>query len=264
MLKKLAWLGVAALVAFVVVKATGFEKFCGPMATKIKQKIESKIPLEDQIAVIKDQISKLQPDIDRAKTRVAEKRVAVKNLQNDVDSMRATLTENKDALQVRADNLANGEKFVYYGGVQVPATDAKKRLAVDFKNYQRQEALFKSKEQLLSIRQDELRIAQEQLEALAAAQKQAETEVAQLETELMTLRLTQTRSKYQADDSRLADIKQSIAKVRSRIEVDIEKDNLDKQYGTAVIPPENKDTGADAVEAVRSYFKQNEVAGAKK
>src|SRR5205823_10108701 len=109
----------------------------------------------------------------------------------------------------------------------------------------------------------ELRIAQEQLEALATAQKQAETDVAQLETELMTHRLAETRSKYQADDSRLADIKQSIQKVRDRLAVANEKRALDAQYGTEVMPAETKDSGVDSAEAVKAYFGQKDTTAKK-
>lgn len=254
MLKKLAWLGVAALVAIVVVNATGLAKYCGPMAAKWKKQLEAKIPIEDQIAAINDQIAKLQPDVENAKTRLAEKRVAFKNLQTEVDALQARLKERRDVLQARADQLSGDVTIVFYDDRKIPAAEAKKRLARDFKAYQRAESLLKSKTQLVQTRQEELRAAQEQLEALFVAQEQAKTEVAQLETEMMTVRLAQTRSRYQADDTRLADIKQSIQKVRDRLQVAKEKLALDAQYGTAVMPPEDKDTGADSVEAVKAYF----------
>src|SRR5262249_20837730 len=177
-------------------------------------------------------------------------------LTTEVDTLQARLEEQKGALRARAELIEKGEAYVFYHDRKVTLAEAKKRLGSDLTSCKAAEALLKSKQQLLTIRQDELRIAQEQLEALVAAQKQAETEVAQLETELMTLRLTETRSRYQADDSRLADIKQSIQKVRERIEVTKEKLAIDTQYGTPTMPAETKDAGGDSVDAVRAYFGQ--------
>jgi len=261
--KKLAWLGVAALVAMVVVNATGLAKYCGPLASKFKKQVADKVPIEFQIETIKDQIAKLAPDIEAAKTRLAEKRVESKRLQTEVDTATAQLETQKDALLVRVKALESSTEFVYYGGRKVTLTEAKKKLDGDFKSFKLAEAQLKSRTQLLQIRQEELRIAQEQLEALVAAQKQAETDVAQLENEMMTVRLAETRSKYQADDSRLADIKQSIQKVRDRLEVSKQKLALDAQYGTETIPAETTDSDADSVEAVKAYFGQKDAAAKK-
>jgi len=254
-------------VGLIAVKATGFDRYCGPALGKLKKQVEAKIPLEDQILAIKDQIGKLQPDIEAAKTRLAEKRVAVKNLHDEVDSRTARLTEKKQALQVRAEQLSeNGVQYVYYGDRKVPVADAKKRLADELKGYERDEATLQARQKELQIREDELGLVQQQVEALISAQKTAETEVAQLENDLMTLRLAETRSKYQADDSRLADIKQSIQKVRDRLNVGKEKLTIDATYGTEVMPAISKDQGPDPVDAVRAKFgeKKDAVAGATK
>lgn len=264
MLKKLAWLGVAALVAIIAVNATGLAKYCGPLAQKWKAKAEQKIPIEFQIETIKDQIAKLAPDIEAAKTRLAEKRVVVRNLQTEVDTATTRLNDQAGALQARAALLEKPDTLtVYYDSQKVSIAEAKRRLGADLKSYQWAEALLKSKTQLLQTRQEELRFAQEQLEALVAAQKQAEAEVAQLETEMMTVRLAETRSKYQADDSRLADIKQSIQKVKDRLQVAKEKLSLDAQYGTETMPAETQDNGANSVDAVKAYFGSKDAAAKK-
>jgi len=269
MLKKLAWIGIFAFAAVVAVKAAGFEKYVGAWANKARAKVEAKIPLETQIESIRDQIAKLQPDVEKAKTKLAEKRVQVMNLRSEVDGRKVRLDENKAVLQTRAEALSDaGVQFVYYGDRKLPTADAKRQLARDLKSYEQAESLLKSKTQELQIREEELRNVQEQVEALIAARNQAETEVAALESELVTLRLAETRSKYQADDSRLADIKQSMQKVRDRLNVAKEKLNIDAQYGTEVMPAQaTKDVGPDPVEAVKAKFggdkKDAAVAGTK-
>jgi peptidoglycan hydrolase CwlO-like protein len=267
MLKKLAWIGIIAFVGVVAVKATGFDKFCGPLTAKWKKQVEAKIPLETQIEAIKDQISKLQPDVEKAKETLATKRVAVKKLRDEVGTLHARLEEQKGALTARAEAMSDASaQYIYYGDRKLPVADAKKQLGRDLKIYEQAEALYKSKSNELQIREEELKGVQEQVEALIAARNQAETEVAQLESELVTLRLAETRSRYQADDSRLADIKQSMQKVRDRLNVAKEKLVIDAQYGTAVIPAETKDVGPDPVEAVRAKFAEKKdaaVAGTK-
>ena len=99
MLKKLLVVGVAAAVGIVAVNSTGMAKHVRVAWNKAKVAIENKVPLEDHIQALKDQVNRIQPDIEAAKTRVAEERVAVKTLKGDIAQLRERVENQKTFLK---------------------------------------------------------------------------------------------------------------------------------------------------------------------
>jgi len=67
-----------------------------------------------------------------------------------------------------------------------------------------------------------------------------EVQIAQLEAELKTVRLAETKSKVEFDDSRLAQCKASLADIRNRLNAEKNTVELEGQFANDNIPVEKK------------------------
>jgi len=256
MLKKMLWVGVAAAIGIVVLNVTGLSKHAHTAYNKVRNKIDSHISIEDHIKALRGDIAKLAPNVEEAKFKVAEGRVQARRLKAEIADLRPRVDELKATVRTTLDEMeAKEQKVNAY---------VQQQFALDFAKLKKGELELERKDKMLAETEQRVALLTENLEAILVAQKQAETEVEVLDTERLNLELQKTRSKYQIDDSRLSEIKQAIQKVRTRIDTDREKLNLDAKYGTATVPAESKASGADAVAEAKAYFGKKDATSAKK
>jgi hypothetical protein len=87
-----------------------------------------------------------------------------------------------------------------------------------------------SKKQVLAAARESLDADHQRLSAFEQKRDGMIVEVDRLEATLKKLRATQTVSTQPTDPSEFARIKTEIAKLRKRIDVEVKKDELSKQY----------------------------------
>src|SRR5262249_53332106 len=92
--------------------------------------------------------------------------------------------------------------------------------------------------------------------AMRSQKDELEVELAKVEAEVKSVRLAQTRSKFQVDDSRLARCKAALQEIRNRLKVEKTVTELQGEFANdAAIPVEKKTkSAADLTKEVRSYF----------
>src|SRR5207253_794491 len=79
-------------------------------------------------------------------------------------------------------------------------------------------------------------------------------ELAKLEAEIQTVRVAQTKSKVQIDDTDLAKIKEGVARVRDRIKVEQEKLALQAEFATGPIPVADRVEEKDLLKDIDAHF----------
>jgi GTP cyclohydrolase II len=85
--------------------------------------------------------------------------------------------------------------------------------------------------------------------------EELEVQVASLEAELKNVRLAQTKSVIQLDDSRLARIKQSIQDIRTRIKVENKTIDMASQFSDDLgVQVEKKMKTAEVIKEIDNYF----------
>lgn len=256
MFKKLLWVGVAAAVGIVVLNVTGLAKHVPAIAGKIKTKIEDRIPLEDHIKAIRGEIAKLGSTKDEAMMKLASATVQARRLKSEVADLRPKVEDQRALVKASMDEMEAKEQ-------KVTALE-RSSFALEFNKLKKFEVQLQAKEKSLVETEQRVTLLKDNLEALLAAQKEAEAQVEALDTERMSLELQQTRSKYQMDDTRLSDIKQSIQKVRNRIDEQRVKLELSAKYGTDTMPSQSQQDGTDALKEAKAYFGQKDAPSAKK
>ena len=219
---------------------------------RIHAKLEKKLSPEFELARIKDQIKELTPDMYKNITKIAEEMVAVDTLRTRIGDMQTRLDAQKTEIQAMTTAMEKGDiKYVFAGKDLTPA-----KVKAKLKTYSEGEKALETARKTLAAREQKLEHARQQLIEIKKQKEQLEQYVVQFETEIEALKLEQTRSKFAVDDSRLSEIKDSLEKLRQKVEAKRQEVVLTAQFlGNESPKTEKTDVTADEVIAeVRERF----------
>jgi chromosome segregation ATPase len=177
---------------------------------------KKQIPPEVQLKEVKEQIGKMDKDIDAGWTPIAIYEREIKELRSDLENKQARVVGLEKELAVAADELDKSIQKVKLSG---PAETKKLKSLNDRTNlYIALKREVASKDKLLSAREQKLQAANNRQKALIEAKTRLVAEVAQMEADLEVLRWQQTESKLPAgDNSRLDDIKEKMRELQNQI-----------------------------------------------
>lgn len=254
MLKKLCFAGLLTGAGLIAFGATGLSSYTNTAFQKVKGTFKNQVPVEFQIDRVRQEVAQLVPDMKKNLGVIAEEMVAVQNLREDIRDTRLSLKQQKDRIVAMTNDLESGHELIVYDGREYSSTRIKERLARDFASYQLCEKELKSKEQILEAKERSLDMARKQLGSMREQKRDLEVQIAQLEAELKTVRLQQTKSKFELDDSRLAQIKGSLAEIRNRLKVEQTEADLHGEFGNDDMPVEKAKPAGQITKEVRKYF----------
>jgi chromosome segregation ATPase len=255
-------IGIAAVLVgagLFVMNRAGLGSYGATAFHKLRSACKSSVPIEFEIERLKYQIAELVPDMKRHLSSIAEEMVATQNLREDIQETHANLKRQKDAIVAMTKDLENGALTISYGGREYSASRIREKLGRDFRSYQRCEAEVKSKEKLLEAKDRALDAAREQLSTIRSQKQDLEVQVAQLEADLKSVRLAQSHSKFQIDDSSLARCKQTLAEIQSRLKVEQKTSELQGDFANDnAIPVEQREKStAELTKEISAYFGGN-------
>jgi chromosome segregation ATPase len=255
MCRKIGFVALAGMIALAVLTFTRAGSYSRTTWNKISTTVQNQIPVEFEIERLRQEVNQLVPDMKKNRSMVAEEMVAVENLREEIATSRANLDRQKADLMAIARDVENGESQVTYNSRTYSAERIKDKLARDLAGYKRSITELKAREQLLDAKERALDVAKEQLTAMLEQKRELEVHIAQLEAELKTVRLAQTKSQFALDDSRLSEIKRSIADLRNRLKVEITELELEGVYGSdPTVRHEKTKPASDVAREVLQYF----------
>jgi chromosome segregation ATPase len=251
-------IGIAAVVVagiLFLLNSTMLGSYTGTAWSKIHGSFKKQVPLEFEIERIKHEVAQLVPDMKKNLSSVAEEMVAIDNLREEIVATRTNLQKEKASIMAMTEDLEKGLQVINYKNREYSASRVREKLAADFASYQKCEAGLKSKEQLLEAKERGLDAAREQLASIRTQKQELETEVARLEAELKAVRLAQTRSKFQFDDSRLAHCKEILADIRNRLKVEKTQEELNGQFANdPAVAVEKPKSTPELSREIKAYF----------
>lgn len=255
MFKKLGVTIASAAVCLGLLHFAGLTSYTATAWSNVSKKVKGQVPIEFEIERLRHEVAQLVPDMKKHFNTIAEEMVAVENLQKEVTTTQANLKVQKQNLLTMTEDLKSGDRYIKYDGKSYPAERIREKLTRDFATFQICETELKTREQLLEVRQRALDTAREQLAQLKSQKQDLEVQVAQLEAELKTVRLAQTKNKFQLDDSQLARCKATLADIRDRLNVEKKVATMEGQFSGDPIPVEKKDVSTeDLVKKVRDHL----------
>ncbi len=254
-MKKLLIVGLIVAGAFFVFRKTNLASYVSTAWCKVKNGAKNQVPLEFEMDRVRHEIAGLDGDMKSHLGPIAEEMATIKTLRKQIETTRENLRNEKIKLLAMAKDLEDGKKFITYGDEEFSAEEIRAKLDRDFGASRRCETELKSNEKLLAAKEKALRTVREQLASMKTLKRDLEVRLAQLEAELKTVRLAQTRDTYQMDDSRLADIKASLADIEHRLEKERAVTELHGQFANDPVAVRQKTKSAGELsKTVKNYF----------
>jgi len=264
MLKKLVIAAIAVVVGLTVVKKTEVGSLMGVWWKNAKACARKQVPVETEIERLRYEVDRIGEDSKTYISQIAEQTVAVRNLRDEVKGAEKNLAQKKDNIRALADDLKASEgDTVKVGDTTYSKSRVKAQLSRDFELFKLSKKQLDSKRKELQAREDRLAAAKQQLSALQDERENLKVELAKLEADIQAVRVAQTQSKFQVDDSELARIKEGVARVRDRIKVEQEKMALQAEFTTGPIPVTERVKTTDLLKDIDAEIsaKSDKVAG---
>ena len=254
MTKKLI-VGVLVLVACLwVVKKTQVLSYASTIITNGKAALQHQIPREFEIARVKNEIQRLDRDYAALLGPIAEKKAAVRRLENEVSNTETRLTDRRDALLALTNAIDSKQKEIVYNDSNYSLAQAKVRLAQDFATFKKMEVKLATQKKLLEAQRQNLEATIAQLGKLVVQKREFETALAEIEANEAVLAATRVSTPLRTDDGRVSDIANTLKDLKEAQEVERERRTLEQQYGTRIGDAQPTPTQVTDLTAVREHL----------
>src|SRR5688572_19450528 len=259
MLKKGMVLGAAALLLLgLLFGREGFSHVKTSLGW-VRQSVRESVPVDFEISRARQMIKDLDPEIHRNMHLIAKEEVEVKHLRDQLADADKQLVKNRSDIERLTHDLKRGDSHFVYCGKSYSAKQVESDLSRRFDQYKVKEATLTKLNQVLAARDRGLEAGREKLKAMQAAKGQLEVDVANLEARLEMVKVAQSTSEFNFDDSRLSRTKELVRDISARIDVAEKLVNAETTY-PGQISLDEEETGSNISEQITAYFNASEKA----
>lgn len=188
------------------------------------------VPLEWEIKRARQMITDLQPEIQNNARQIAREKIEVVKLERQLVETDSRLAKAQDEIERLSSDLRDDSSNYTYGGKTYTSVQVKSDLSSRFKRFKTRQETSEKLGKMLTARQASLNSAGERMEAMLDARRQLEVEVENLQARLGALRVAQTSSELNLDDSALSRSRELLDEIATRIDVEEETMNVDVEY----------------------------------
>ena len=210
------------------------------------------MPLEWELKRARQMIADLKPEIEVNAKRIAREKVDFAKLEKQLDQTNERLAKTQSDIERLSEDLRSENEFYSYGGRTYTSAQVQSDLGNRFKRFKTRRATAEMLGQMLSAREASLQAAQERMEAMLGAKSQLEVEVENLQARVGALRVAQTSSQLNLDDSQLARTRDLLDEIATRIDVEEETMSIDAEYFSEIDLDEPNDE--NLLNEISSYF----------
>ncbi|MEQ8788258.1 MAG: hypothetical protein RIC55_18260 [Pirellulaceae bacterium] len=204
-------------------------------------------------------IKDITPEIHRCEHLVAKNDVDIEHRREELAKVNERLVQQKADIDRLNEHLEGGGGTFYVGTDSYTEGRVRQDLRLRFEKYKTSEATRDKLDMILTAREKALNAAREKLGEMRAAKSQLEVQVANLEARLEMVEVAQTASNINIDDSHLAQTKEFVESIKTRIDVAEKMVNADTSFGD-LIPLEKEDEEADSdiSKEIAEYFSEGD------
>jgi chromosome segregation ATPase len=231
-MKKILVIGVLILGGLWVCKKTNLCSYASTLWAKGQRAVKGQVPRQFELDRIRNEIEKLDGDVRAMLGPIAEKQATVNRLKSEVETARAEHKKMRERLIALTQQVETGNaEICYEGNSKCTLNEAKAKLALDFALFKTADASLKSREQLLKAQEQNIAFAHKQLSKIVEQKRNFEVRLAQLEATEEHLNLQQVTSPLHFDESRVADIKNTLDAIQHSQQADVIRRQLEERYG---------------------------------
>jgi len=244
MCRKVLIAAVAVVVGLFVVKKTELGGLMNVWWKDARASLERQVPPEVQIKQLKDEIEQIDKDTLKNLSRLAKQEADYELLQNKVAALRSTQEERKTDIRAMMEKLREPRtERISYNGRKYRPSELTRRLASTVSLYEGKKEQVKGVEDLLQSKKRTLEVSRQRIDEISGQKDQLTALVARLETQVEVLKLNQTESTVQLDDSHLSRCKELVHKIERKLTEETKLVELQAEYGYGKKPPSfDKDT----------------------
>jgi predicted nucleic acid-binding Zn-ribbon protein len=186
------------------------------------QSASDAVPLEWEIKRARQMIGDLQPEIAGNAKQIAREKIELARLQRQAKECGENLDKSQSEIERLSKDLKAGGASYTYAGHTYTSAQVRDDLASRFNRFKTRRETYEKLQQMVAAREASLRAAGQRMDTLLAAKSQLEVEVENLQARVGSLRLAQTASPLNLDDSRLAQTRELLDDIATRIDVEEE------------------------------------------
>jgi hypothetical protein len=261
MVKKGILLGTAALVLVGLLFGREGVSHVKTSLGWVRQSVRDSVPIEFEISRARQMIKDLDPEIHRNMHLIAKEEVDVRNLKNQLSDADKQLTKNRSDIERLTRDLKRGDSHFVYCGKSYSAKQVEGDLTRRFEQFKVKEVTLGKLTQVLAARERGLDAGRDKLKAMQSAKGQLEVDVANLEARLEMVKVAQSTSEFNFDDSRLSRTKELVRDIGTRIDVAEKLVNAETTYPGQISLEDEKANG-DIAEQITAYFEDSKNAEA--
>lgn len=222
----------------------------------VRDSVHDSIPVAFEIERAKRMIKDLDPEVHRNMHLIAKEEVEVSNLREQVAVAERQLAKNQADIERLTRDLKQGGSEFVYAGKTYTEKQVENDLARRFEQYKVKASTLEKLQQVLAARERGLSAGREKLKAMQAAKQQLEVDVANMEARLEMVRVAQSTSDFNFDDSHLARTRELVKDIGARIDVAEKLVNAETTYPGQIDLDEAEH--ANITEQITEYFKQSD------
>ncbi len=257
MLKKIGFAALAVVAGLFILNSTHLGSYAKTAWHKVKKTAKCQVPLEFQLESARTEIAQLIPDMMKHIDSIAHETQVVRRLKEEITTTKVNLTKQRERIFTLKEDLKKADAYVTLGEKRYSADRLSVRLARDLAACQRCEKDLETREKMLEAKEAALEAANDQLASMRSEKDNLEVLVDQMEAELKTLRVAQTRSQFHLDDSRLSQIKARLEDIRDQMRAQRTAQELRAQFLGDSIPVETTKVAPskeNVIKAVEAYL----------
>jgi hypothetical protein len=255
MIRKLVVTAIAVVVVGGLIVKSSLSSYVSTGYRRAADTVEQSVPMEFQIDRARNMVKDLEPEIRRSMHVIAKEEVEVAELDKRLETAVENAEQDKKEIMQLQSDLSSGKSVFRYAGHSYSEGQVKEDLARRFNRFKTVDGTIESLEQMRNARQRNLDAARQKLTAMIAAQRQLQVDVENLEAKLKLVEVAEASSDFQFDDSHLAQAKQLITDIRTRLDVASKLANADTNFQDEI--PLDETDAEDVTEQVAEYFGLN-------
>lgn len=221
----------------------------------VQQSVRDAVPIEFEINRAHQMIKDLNPEIRRNTHLIAREEVDLKGLRDQLAEGENQLAKGKADIERLTGDLKRGDSTFVYCGKNYTAKQVEVDLTRRFEQFKVKEATLNKLRQVLAARENGLVAGREKLKAMQAAKSRLEVDVANLEARLEMVKVAQSTSEFNFDDSHLSRTKDLVKDISARIDVAEKLVNAETTYPGQISLDE--EATSDITDQVTKYFSES-------
>lgn len=188
----------------------------------VKQSANDAVPLEWEIKRARQMIGDLQPEIAKNAKQIAREKVELARLQRQAEQCGQALAKTQSDIERLSADLRDGHAQYTYAGQTYTSAEVRDDLATRFARFKTRSETHEKLQQMVAAREASVRAAGKRMDAMLAARSQLEVEIENLQARMNSLRVAQTASELNLDDSHLSRTRELLDDIAARLEVEEE------------------------------------------